>query len=75
MVVRECHRDQRHRLFSHTPQPHPTPPQGLVLTGRDLAMNNSSGAIYGGWLGAHAALGYTATEVALFQRNLIAELG
>ena len=49
--------------------------QGLMLTGRDLAMNNISGAIYGGWLGAHAALGYTATEVALFSRNLIAELG
>ncbi len=42
----------------------------LFLAGGDLVLGTFVGSLLGGWLAAHAALGYGALDLLLFQRNL-----
>lgn len=48
--------------------------KNLYLCGKDLTLGTLAGGIYGGWLAAHAVVGYTALDVLLFQRNIIKDL-
>lgn len=48
--------------------------ENVFLSGSDLVLGTFSGALLGGWLGAHAALGYGALDMLCFQRNLTADL-
>lgn len=44
--------------------------QNLYLSGGDAVLGTFVGGLLGGWLAAHAALGYGAMDLLLFQRNL-----
>ena len=47
---------------------------GAFLALDDFALSNAAGGVAAGYLAAHAALGYTRGDLAVFRRNLVAEL-
>ncbi len=49
--------------------------ENVFLAGSDLVLNTFTGSLLGGWLGAHAAVGYGALDMLCFQRNLTSDLG
>lgn len=51
-----------------------TPIAGLYLAGKDLSIGSFAGGVQGGWLAAHAVLGYGGVDLMLFQRNLIVDI-
>jgi all-trans-retinol 13,14-reductase len=48
--------------------------ENVFLAGSDLVLGTFTGSLLGGWLGAHAALGYGALDLLVFQRNLTGDL-
>ena len=47
---------------------------GAFLALDDFALSNAAGGVAAGYVAAHAALGYTRGDLAVFRRNLVAEL-
>lgn len=53
----------------------PTNIPGLFLCGEDLTLGaGMEGAVQGGWIAAHAVLGYTPTDLFLRRRTLSTDL-
>lgn len=52
----------------------PTKLPGFFLAGEDLTISGVEGSVMGGWIAAHAALGYTATDMFLRGRSLASDI-
>eukprot|EP00752_Nemacystus_decipiens_P002499 g2348.t1 len=52
----------------------PTKLPGFFLAGEDLTISGMEGGVMGGWIAAHAALGYTATDMFLRRRSLASDI-
>ncbi|CAM9519244.1 unnamed protein product [Laminaria digitata] len=52
----------------------PTKIPGFFLAGEDLTISGMEGAVMGGWIAAHAALGYTPADMFLRQRSLASDI-
>ncbi|CAM9371186.1 unnamed protein product [Ectocarpus sp. 12 AP-2014] len=52
----------------------PTKVPGFFLAGEDLTISGMEGGVMGGWIAAHAALGYTPTDMFLRRRSLASDI-